>query len=656
MDQKPRDPADATAHDPLLTDEVPRAIFSLTTDGIVVVDRDMRIVAVNPGAEALFGWRAEELAGAPLGELIPRHLRARHEQHVADFAGSQAQARRMGERSAVTGLRRDGTSFPADASIVRVGDGRQTLVAAIVRDLTEPQARERHARDSDRRFRAIFDRTFQSMAILTPDGRIDEINRSSLQFAGVQLSEAKGKALEEAAWFAGDPATQAEVRNAVRRAAAGEVVRRHLKLSNAQQARRWVDFSVKPIFDEAGAVVLLVAEGRDITDLVELNHTLQRNEARLRNAQRLGRMGSWDWDVATNEVVWSEEVYRLLDLEPSTDPLTLDDFVRMVHPDDRARIRDARNLAFETGATYEIDHRIELPGGEHRVVHEHGEIVRDLDGRPVRMEGIVQDITQQKEAEQALIAARNEAVNASAAKSRFLATMSHELRTPLNAIIGFSQIMAEGTVGPASIDQYREYSLDILKSGRHLLQIINSVLDVAQAEANSIKLHEEWVDLDVLLKDSLDLVGPGIDQRQTAMVVDSSARGLQLFADPYLCRQILVNLISNSMKFSTVGSRIELRVRRQDEGLAIIVADSGIGIPDSAIPRVTEAFFQSDGGPGRRHEGTGLGLYLVRSFLALHGGHLAIESTVGVGTTATAWLPGDRLRQGSSEGPQNQPD
>ena len=249
----------------------------------------------------------------------------------------------------------------------------------------------------------------------------------------------------------------------------------------------------------------------------------------------------------------------------------------------------------------------------------------------------------------ALERARRELERASQSKSQFLANMSHELRTPLNAIIGFSELMIGGVFGPVGDQRYAEYANDIHASGHHLLAVINDVLDMARFEAGRLELSEEWIDLHHVATDSTRLVQPRADRAGVEVTAEVDEGDVVLLADATKLRQVLVNLLSNAIKFTPPEGRVSLHTSVDDAGLAIEIADTGIGIPANKLDEVLQPFRQVDGGLDRKHEGAGLGLPLSKGLVELHGGTLAIESAEGQGTTVRVRLPAERLAVDAAE-------
>jgi signal transduction histidine kinase len=236
----------------------------------------------------------------------------------------------------------------------------------------------------------------------------------------------------------------------------------------------------------------------------------------------------------------------------------------------------------------------------------------------------------------------------SQAKSRFLAVMSHELRTPLNAIVGFSEMVAAEMLGPVGNPRYREYSKSIVDSAKHLLALINDILDFSRLDAGHLELHEEAIDLARVIADVTDMMRLQAENARIELCTELPEQLPRLWADNRRLRQVLLNLISNAIKFMPEGGEVHISLsvpQDAETGLAIAVTDTGIGMAPEQIPVALERFGQIDCGLNRNYEGSGLGLPLSKSLVELHGGALSIQSAPGVGTTVTIAFPAERLRE-----------
>ncbi len=236
-------------------------------------------------------------------------------------------------------------------------------------------------------------------------------------------------------------------------------------------------------------------------------------------------------------------------------------------------------------------------------------------------------------------AEKTRAETANRSKSEFLANMSHELRTPLNAIIGFSEIMETGLFGELGSPKYKEYATDIRASGGHLLELINDILDMSKIEAGRMTLETQRLPLDEVATESLRLVS-GRAEVASVKIIDTLRHDLPpVEADKRAVKQVLLNLLSNAIKFTPAGGSIYLRASAADGMATVVVEDTGIGIPASALPKIGRPFEQVESHHAKSHKGTGLGLALSRSLVEMHGGTLTIESTEGVGTKVSFTLP-----------------
>ncbi|MGH6948964.1 MAG: ATP-binding protein [Kiloniellales bacterium] len=273
------------------------------------------------------------------------------------------------------------------------------------------------------------------------------------------------------------------------------------------------------------------------------------------------------------------------------------------------------------------------------------------DGQAHYVVNVSLDISSRKAAEREALLAKEQAELANRAKTEFLANMSHELRTPLNAIMGFAEMIASELFGPLGSERYRNYARDIGDSGRHLLAVINDILDLSKIEAGKTDLHEDRLNLSELVEAVMRIVEGRASEAEVTLVRDIPADLPDLYADPRLVKQMLINLLSNAVKFTPSGGTTTVSARRcETGGIDLAVADSGIGIAAEDIPKALAPFGQVDSGLTRRYDGAGLGLPLTRSLVELHGGALAIESTPGVGTTVRLRFPPGRSAVGLASG------
>ena len=345
------------------------------------------------------------------------------------------------------------------------------------------------------------------------------------------------------------------------------------------------------------------------------------------------RVVSPDGDIRYTYI--SDGVKDLFGVEPSeiiSNPNAL--FARHA-PEYSETFRERLLKASRELTMWDVEASIISTGGEHKWTHAIARPHRRPDGAVV-WDGIILDATRIKQAHMELAASNK-------GKTEFLANMSHELRTPLNAIIGFAEIMRDELHGELGNPTYKEYARDIFASGKHLLEIINDILDIAKVEAGKLVLQESTVDLAKLIESCASLAQARAAANDVTMEFRLAPNLPKLLCDERKLKQILNNLLSNAIKFSLEGGQILISAKVADENLEITVADSGIGISEEDLQKVFEPFSQVDAGLDRPFEGAGLGLPLTKAMVELHDGTIELKSKQDIGTTATVRLPKARL-------------
>jgi two-component system, cell cycle sensor histidine kinase DivJ len=311
----------------------------------------------------------------------------------------------------------------------------------------------------------------------------------------------------------------------------------------------------------------------------------------------------------------------------------------LVHPEELKTIQKAFVEASYFGRAATAEVRLKRADGEYIWTEMRCRPALPTNGEAADIVAVTRDISERKMQERALIDARDQAEEANRAKSRFLANMSHELRTPLNAIIGFSEVMTHEMFGPVGSPRYLEYARVIHESGGHLLELINGILDMSKIEAGKFELSEEIFDLAEVVTQSARFVKMQADRKGVALKTTIGPGAASIFADKRAVKQMLVNLITNGVKFTPRGGEVRVVAAREHPGVVLAVTDTGVGIGPDDLKRLGQPFEQVEGEHVRSQEGTGLGLALVKALTALHGGEVGIASALGEGTTVIVKLP-----------------
>ena len=402
-----------------------------------------------------------------------------------------------------------------------------------------------------------------------------------------------------------------------------------------EKARRWYDVEVAPWSNADGQVGGLIMASHDITEMVEALESTERSEQRLTLALEIADIHVYEIDYVRRELikVGAEDTFF-------TEPKTYEELYRDIYsttdPRDRAGVIEAWRRHVEEGAPYHPEYR--LVRSDDREVWTAGtcRLITDEQGHPTRLIGALQNVTERKAAERALLQAKEDAETANRAKSTFLATMSHEIRTPLNGVLGMAQAMTVDN-GLSEIQRDR---LDVIRqSGETLLAILNDVLDLSKIEAGKLELEETQFDVAGLARGAHAAFTAIANKKGLSfdLIIEPGAQGVYR-GDSTRVRQILYNLVSNALKFTEQGE-VRVCVARDADGLRLSVSDTGIGIPPARLTSLFQKFEQADASTTRRYGGTGLGLAICRELASLMGGAITAASELDRGTIFVVTLP-----------------
>jgi PAS domain S-box-containing protein len=610
-----------------------RVVLNTVVDGIIAIDDHGTIEGMNPAAERLFGWTEAETVGRNVSVLMPEPYAAEHDGYLARYLAT-GDARVIGRTREVTGLRRDGSTFAMELALGEVRlDGRR-LFTGILRDVTERRALESGLRASEERYRAVVEGLGEGVFVVEASGHVVEANAAAERILGVTRQELVGPHITEMPWRTvredGSPLPPEERPAAVCLRTGRPVRNAVFGVLRPDGRLAWLLVNVHPMaYASDGTPTAVVSSFADISRRKEAEIAVRENQARLQdfldNAHDFIISTGPDGRLQYVNRSWQEALgVRAVDALGR-------DLFEFIDPasSESCRAAFARVLAGETVSDIEATF---IARDGRRVTVYGSSNCRFEDGRPVATRGVFRDITEIKRSQRALELARDEAERANRAKSAFLANMSHELRTPLNSVIGFAGVLLKNRAG-----NLREEDTDFLtrihENGKHLLGLINSVLDLSKVEAGRVELEIGAVDLGRVVDDALALVAgqarPGV---RVAAEVPAGVKPVS--GDAGKLTQVAVNLLGNALKFTEEGS-VTVRVAADPatgEAEYLEVRDTGIGIPADRQSAIFEAFQQADTSTARRFGGTGLGLTISRTLVELMGYRLEVESEEGQGS------------------------
>jgi len=630
-----------------------QAVIDAATEvAIIACDKDGVVELFNKGAERMLGHAAEEMVGrcTPLLFHLPAEVASRAEVLSREY-GRPVEGMDVFLEPARRGdfRPRDWTYLCKDGSrrivtlvvtAFRDGSGDTAGFLGVATDISE----RKQAETVRAQLAAIAENSYDAIVMRDLDGFITSWNPGAERMFGFTPAEAIGRPIS----FNGAPGKIPVFKDVTRRLLNGETVKPY-PTQRMHKDGRVLDVltCISLVRNDAGEIIAVASIFQDITPIKQYEAALEQanreleqrvaertselavREQQLRRAQAIARLGYWTVNVQTGELVWSEEVYRIFGFDPKSFVLSRPRYYEAVHPDDRDRVSRMAEEAAESGNPFSVDYRIVRPDGSICWMHEEAVREYDAQGLPVILSGTVQDITERKLAEEAVVVARDEAEAANRAKSEFLSRMSHELRTPLNAILGFGQLL-ELDQAMLSTEQ-RDSVQQILESGRHLLHLINGLLELGRIESGRLELQMTIVDAGVLAEECVNAILPAARAAKVTVNFSPCATSARVHAEPVRLKEILLTLLSNAVKFNRIGGQLDISFAVDDGSLVCSIRDSGIGIAAADIPFL----FDPLGSANRMaalQQNSGLGLAIAGKLLALMGGEIRAESIVGNGS------------------------
>lgn len=534
--------------------------------------------------------------------------------------------------------------------VVEHGDVR--LLLSHLFDVTERRRLEERLQAGERRYRAIFDNTFQFTGFLTTDGILLEANQTALDFAGLIPADVIGRPFWEARWWTQSPETQEQLRDAIIRAAQGEFVRYEVDVLGKAETVARIDFSLKPLRDESGQVTHLIPEGRDVTELRKAEVALQESEERFRSA--------FEWSPIGMAIVgldgrWLEVNRALCKIVGYTeDELRARTFQDVTHPDDlEADLAQARRLYSGEIPSYQMEKRYIRKDGQTIWVLLTGSVIHAADGSPASALAQVVDISARKRAEletqralEVQRAANTELNRFTKAQRNFLSIVSHDFRTPLTSILGFSEILQGGgfLTGEAA-----EFAGIIANNARRLTRLIDDLLVLDRLEARREPIRSLPVEIEGVLKEVASFFHASEATHHITLEVEPDLPMIVGDRDGLI--RVVTNLIDNAVKYSPHGGQITVVAQRAADVMHLQVRDQGIGIPTSDLEVIFDRYARLEAERTYRIRGTGLGLAIVREIVDAHGGQVWAESNGGAGTTFHIILPTRGVDESQASGP-----
>jgi len=632
-----------------------RGLFTDTRQPMLL-QTDTRFVDANQAALEMLGFDSlSELVDRSPAEFSPEYqpdgrrsdervleiTRAAHEQGAIQFEWEH--------------IRRNGEHFFVEVLLTPIQVDGQPQIHVAWRDITD----RRRAEQELRKLHLVVEQSPNGVVITDLTGIIEYVNEAFVRSHGRTREELMGRRLE---MLGGGPGFEDTLKDIRAELAASACWRGELPRTGVDGEERIERVLINLLRDEKGRGSKFVCIIEDATaerrtsrelqqyrehledlvaartaELERANEAVRQNEERLNHALDATNDGLFDCDFKTGKVICSPAWFRLLGYDPATLPDDFDSrWTKLLHPDDLARAQTTAAMVFDRGWSDADEYRMRTGDGAWKWVLARGKVVeRDSSGAPIRMVGTLSDLDARKRLELELRQALERAEAASVAKSTFLANMSHEIRTPMNAIIGFSHLLSREIREPGQQDRLQKISA----SAKHLLGIINDILDLSKIEAERVTLDQSALNVVALLADVRGMVSERAEAKGITLLEEHDPRltALPLLGDAMRLTQVLINFAGNAIKFTERGSvTLAASILSEEHGSVVLrfeVRDTGIGIAPEQQALIFQPFVQAQDATTRRYGGTGLGLAISRHLAALMGGETGVRSEPGVGST-----------------------
>jgi PAS domain S-box-containing protein len=609
-----------------------------SSDAIITRAIDGAITSWNPAAERLFGYSADEALGRPLDDFV---LPGDRTQAITGALPRGAAVLPFDTR----GVRKDGAQLDVSVATAPITAANGTVRGATltIRDTSVARAAERRLRElhaeleqqvsertqllesARRDLETILDALPSMVGYWDKDLTNRFGNRAYRTWLGVSAAELKGRRLGDLL----DDAQYQQIAGRLEAALRGRAQSFEQEVVIGGATHHHLAHYLPHVVD--GEVLGFYALIHDITQSKEAQRKLAESEAFLRRAERVAGVGGWELVLDSGRITWTSETRRIHEVSADYVP-RLDTAIAFYAPEGRAAIEAAIAHALATGEGWDLQLPFTTATGRARWIRTVGE-VEAAGGKPVRLIGAFQDVTELRRAQAELVQAIAAAEAASAAKSAFLANMSHEIRTPLNAVIGLSYLLEQTALDPGQ----RASVSKIQVASRSLLGVINDVLDLSKIEAGEMILEDAPFELGELIREIAQLMTPQVEAKRLALNLELAPDLPRVVrGDATRVRQILTNLVSNAVKFTERGY-VAISVRCVGRAgdrctLRYAVRDTGIGISPETQAKLFTPFTQADASTTRQFGGTGLGLSIVRRLARLLGGDAGVQSAVGFGS------------------------
>ncbi|UHG94615.1 CheR family methyltransferase [Spirosoma oryzicola] len=595
-------------------------LINSTDIATLFLDRSLRINLFTPAARDIFNLIPTDF-GRPVTDITNRldytHLQADAERVLATLQPVEQEVRTT-----------DGRVYMMRMLPYRTADDRINGLVVTFVNITQRKVAE----EANYFLASIVESSQDSVITVNFDGIITSWNKASETLYGYSAAEAMGQSLGMLTL----PQDLSEVLRLTEKIKQFQRVETYETVRVTKDGKSLIlEVVLSPVKDTAGQVIGVSSVARDTTQRKEAEQALRESEKRFRLTIEAARMGTWDWNLVTGQVIWNEQHFRLFGMNPQPGPLSSSDYFAHVHASDRERISRQLQEAIDHRTVFDAEFRAVLEDGSQRWMSGYGRVVEEIDGKATHMSGVMLDIDTRKRAEETLRESDQR-------KDEFLAMLAHELRNPLAPVRTTLQTLGLGA------DQTETMSAALALMNRqveHLVRLVDDLLDVSRINRGKITLHLEPLDLNALLQEASAVMRHRFEERRIELSVSGPNEPIYLSGDATRLTQVTTNLLTNAVRYTPEGGQVwvslELVNQESNQSMACLrVRDNGIGLAADQLERIFELFAQVDNSLARTQGGLGLGLTLVKRLVERHGGRVQARSGgLGLGSEFVVYLP-----------------
>jgi PAS domain S-box-containing protein len=593
-----------------------RSLIEHSYEVVIVADKNGLFTYASPSIKNVLGYTAKEIIGKNTLDLFPPETRDEEIKKFGDVALVPGKTVKVQSKY----LHKNGKTLIVESTVSNLlHDPFVNGFVSNFRDITK----EKKAAELQYHLAAIIASSDDAIISKTLEGIITSWNKAAHTIFGYTAKEAIGKHISMII-----PLEQrSEEEKIIATLKRGEHVDHFETVRTTKSGKKiFVSLSISPIKDDEGHIIGASKIARDITQRKKYEEILSSSQERLQLAVDAGKIGIWDWDIVNNKIIWSERVYEIHGVRKGSTIGELEKYQQHNHPDDAEQINLAIKQALKGEKPYQEEFRILTPNGKIRWVETRAHVIRDADGKPIRMLGATTDISERKHLEQQ--------------KDEFIGIASHELKTPVTSIKAYTQLL-ENKFRKAGDEKTALFLMKVNAQLDKLTILIGDLLDITKIETGKLEFHEDFFDFNELVNEIVDQIQPTAEKHK---LITNLAPSKSIYGDRDRIGQVLTNFLTNAVKYSPMADKVVISSTVNANAITISVEDFGIGIEADLIDKVFERFFRVTTSSGQTFPGMGLGLYISSQIIKRQQGKIWVESKPGKGSTFSFSIPLNRKK------------